>query len=75
MKAFTMRDTLEKFNDILIEIFYILCYNNYRKLKEGRKMRNKYLRLKLAVKRTQKAKKEKEKLLTKEFENAIIKSR
>lgn len=38
-------------------------------------MRNKYLRLKLAVKRTQKAKKEKEKLLTKEFENAIIKSR
>lgn len=38
-------------------------------------MRNKYLRLKLAVKRTQKVKKEKEKLLTNEFKNAIIKSR
>ena len=32
MKAFTMRDTLEKFNDILIEIIFISCYNNYRKL-------------------------------------------
>ena len=38
-------------------------------------MRNKYLRLKLAVKRVQKVKKEKEKLLTKDFENAIIKLR
>lgn len=32
MKAFTMRDALEKFNDILIEIIFISCYNNYRKL-------------------------------------------
>lgn len=32
MKAFTMRDTLEKFNHILIEIIFISCYNNYRKL-------------------------------------------
>ena len=32
MKAFTVRDTLEKFNDILIEIIFISCYNNYRKL-------------------------------------------
>lgn len=32
MKAFTMRDTLEKFNDILIEIIFISCSNNYRKL-------------------------------------------
>lgn len=32
MKAFTMRDTLEKFNDTLIEIIFISCYNNYRKL-------------------------------------------
>ena len=35
MKAFTMRNTLEKFNDILIDIFFISCYNNYRKLGKG----------------------------------------
>ena len=35
MKTLTMRDTLEKFNDILIEIIFISCYNNYRKLGKG----------------------------------------
>lgn len=29
MKALTMRNTLEKFNDILIEIIYISCYTIY----------------------------------------------
>lgn len=33
MKALTVRNTLEKFNDILIEIISISCYNNYRKLR------------------------------------------
>lgn len=35
MKALTVRDTLEKFNNILVEIIFILCYNNYRKLGKG----------------------------------------